>query len=179
MKLRRNTRLIALAMSGLLAFGPVASAAETEPAYHHLPPTLDGGRCHIDRAKASKWGLIIGAAIGGTIGAGATKDEDRAFATALGAVIGAFVGKKIADALSDSSRACISETLQYADDNQTITWHDGPAALDYALTPISTYKSSAGQACRTYVIEASAGATSKRADGRACRTAQDAWQILE
>jgi surface antigen len=178
MKHRRETRLVALALCGLLAFGPVAAAAETQPARHRLPPSLEGGLCHIDPAKASKWGLIIGAAIGGTIGAGASKDEDRAFGTALGAVIGAFVGKKIAEALSDTSRACISETLQYAADNQTIAWHDGAAMLDYRLTPIRSYDD-AGKSCRTYVIEASSGSTSRRADGRACRTADSVWQILE
>jgi surface antigen len=144
-----------------------------------LPPSLDGGRCHFDKLTGKKLGLIVGATIGAAIGAGAARDEDRAFATALGAVIGALVGKTIGEALSENSRRCITEALEHAPDRQTITWHDSDAKLDYALTPTRSFTGDAGKPCRDYVIDASDSATSKHADGSACRYGDNAWQILK
>jgi surface antigen len=154
-------------------------ALAADGAAHRLPPGLEGGQCHPDRLSGRTVGLIIGATLGAAIGAGASSDEDRAFGTALGAVIGAVIGKKIGRALSPDSKACIGETLEYAADDQTITWHDPDAKLDYALTPTKSATDSAGKACRDYIIKASDETTSKTADGSACRYGDNAWQIVD
>ena len=147
--------------------------------YPTLPPGLEGGRCHPDRLSGKTIGLIVGATVGGAIGGKIAGHEDRVLGTALGAVVGALIGSKVGSALSENSRACIGETLQYAAANQTITWRDPDAGLDYALTPSNSVRNAQGETCRIYTIKAAMGTTTKTADGRACRYGDNAWQIVE
>ena len=186
-----SQRCAAALVAVLFTLGPLTEAARADPpswAPAHgyrdkqgapLPPGLEGGRCYPERLSGKTVGIIVGATLGAAIGGKVAGKEDRMLGTALGAVIGALIGKKVGEALSEDSRNCIGETLEYAADRQTITWHDPDAGLNYALTPTASNTDPEGKACRSYVIEASDGTTSKTADGRACRYTENSWQIIQ
>ena len=198
----RTGRLAAATVAVLFALGPLSDAAKADPpswAPAHgyrdkhgeappppventripLPPGLEGGHCYPDRLSGKTVGIIVGATLGAAIGGKVAGKEDRMLGTAVGAVIGALIGKHVGEALSEDSRKCIGETLEYAGDHQTIAWHDPDMKLNYSLTPTARSVDADGKACRSYVIEASDGATSKTADGKACRYSESSWQIVQ
>jgi surface antigen len=198
----RTGRLAAATVAVLFALGPLSDAAKADPpswAPAHgyrdkhgkaqaapventripLPPGLEGGRCYPDRLSGKTVGIIVGATLGAAIGGKVAGRDDRMLGTAVGAVIGALIGKQVGEALSEDSRKCIGETLEYAGNHQTIAWHDPDTKLNYSLTPTARSTNADGKACRSYVIEASDGATSKTADGQACRYSDNSWQIIQ
>jgi len=209
-------RLLAVAVSGLLAFGGPALAdpppwapahgyyknkgkpghkhsykkhhSDYDHGHHHdggygdVLPWLVGaagaGYIAANRCKREALGAVLGGVVGGVAGAELGKREHREAATIAGALIGVLVGQSIGRSLDRVDQYCTGQTLEYADDRQTVEWRDPDAEARYRVTPTSTYEARDGRYCREYTSQATIGGQQRQTYGTACRQPDGAWEVV-
>ena len=102
------------------------------------------GRCNVEAA-----GAALGGVVGGAIGSQVGKGDGRTVAIILGTVLGAVVGAQAARELSGADQACFGHALELAQDRQRVGWRSPNGGIDYAVTPLRTYRRD-GRQCRDY-----------------------------
>jgi surface antigen len=73
---------------------------------------------------------------------------------------------------------CTGQTLEYAQDQQTIQWQNPDTHASYNVTPINTYQAGDGRYCREYVTQSRIGGRLQETYGTACRQPDGSWQIV-
>ena len=119
--------------------------------YNHLYADIIGifdGKCNYE-----KIGTVVGGATGAVIGSKAVDKKDKVVGVIAGTVIGAIIGKVIGRAIDERDRQCTAQALEYAEEGQTIEWHNSNTKIDYAVTPINSYQSG-GRDCKLFLTKA-------------------------
>ena len=134
---------------------------------------LIGNRCNREAL-----GSVLGGTIGGLAGSRIGRGDGRTAATIAGALLGVLVGKSIGRQMDQVDHYCTGQTLEYAQDHQSIQWQNPDTRTNYNVTPVNTYESRDGRYCREYVTQTSIGGRLQETYGTACRQPDGAWQIV-
>jgi surface antigen len=134
---------------------------------------IAAGRCDFEAV-----GAVLGGVVGGAVGSQVGRGEGRMIAIVLGTVVGAVVGAHVAKRIEDADRACIGHTLEISGDRASVTWLNPHTGITYVVTPTRGYKSD-GRACREFTTRATAGGKTTTSEGRACRTRDGEWRIIQ
>ena len=143
---------------------------EADPAVLVRVPEVGLGQCNRD---------VIGAILGGTVGAAAGsrigKGDGRILATVGGAIIGVLVGGNIGRAMDQVDQNCVGQVLERAPTGKTVIWKN-PDQGEYRVTPTRTYQTNNGSYCREYQTKIYIGGKLENAHGTACRQADGTWK---
>jgi surface antigen len=180
---------LAIIENKTLAAGPPpwapAHGRHHQPKHHHdshILPWLGGavvaGYLIGNRCNREALGTVIGGTIGGLAGSQIGRGDGRTAATIAGALLGALVGKSIGRSMDQVDRYCTGQTLEYAQDQQTIQWQNPDTHASYNVTPINTYQAGDGRYCREYVTQSRIGGQLQETYGTACRQPDGSWQIV-
>ncbi len=135
---------------------------------------LVGNRCNREAI-----GSVLGGVLGGLAGSNAGRGDRRQAATIAGALIGVLVGKSIGRHMDTVDQYCTGQTFEYAQDSQSIQWHNPDDRTSYNVTPINHFQTRDGRYCREYSSQATIGGRQRQTYGTACRQPDGSWQIVE
>ncbi|MEN8167348.1 MAG: RT0821/Lpp0805 family surface protein [Pseudomonadota bacterium] len=151
--------------------------------HHNLLPWLGGavavGYLAGNRCNREALGSVLGGVVGGIAGSHIGRGDGRTAATIAGALLGVLAGKSIGRSMDQVDRYCTGQTLEYAQDRQSIQWQNPDNRSNYSVTPINTYQSRDGRYCREYVTQAAIGNRQQQVYGTACRQPDGSWQIVD
>lgn len=122
-------------------------------------------------------GQALGAVLGGVVGARVTEGDNRPIGVIAGAIIGYIVGGSIGRSMDERDRACVGQALEYAEDDETISWRNPDQQTLYRVTPTRTYEAEDNY-CREYTREAVIGDRKQIVVGEACRQPDGQWKII-
>ena len=134
---------------------------------------LIGNRCNREAL-----GSVLGGTLGGLAGSRIGRGDGRTAATIAGALLGIMVGKSIGRSMDQVDHYCTGQTLEYAQDRQSIQWQNPDTRANYSVTPINTYEARDGRYCREYVTQSYIGGRQQETYGTACRQPDGSWQIV-
>jgi surface antigen len=127
-------------------------------------------------------GTLGGAAAGGLLGAQFGSGTGRLVGVALGALGGAFLGSEIGKTMDTVDRQEAAKTqqtaLEYNRTGQAATWSNPDTGAHGTVTPIRTFNSTQGQACREYRHDVRIGDKSEQVIGQACRQPDGTWKVV-
>ncbi|MEN8178696.1 MAG: RT0821/Lpp0805 family surface protein [Pseudomonadota bacterium] len=135
---------------------------------------LVGNRCNREAA-----GSVLGGVLGGLAGSNVGRGDGRRAATIAGALIGVLVGKSVGRHMDQVDHYCTGQTFEYAQDRQSIQWHNPDDRTSYNVTPINHFQTRDGRYCREYTTQASIGGRQQQTYGTACRQSDGSWQIVD
>jgi len=130
------------------------------------------GRCN--RADV---GAVIGGAIGGAVGSTVGSGDTRVIATIAGVVLGAVIGREIGKDMDREDRGCLGHSLELVSVGTTVRWDNPAYGVAYALTPTRDFRRD-GRDCREFTLVTSKGSRRESGSGRACRTADGQWNMV-
>lgn len=193
-----------LALSNpLLAAPPHWAPAYGRHGHHQQPPVRHYDRRHHDRYRGHSnilpWlggaavagylvgnrcnreavGSVLGGVLGGLAGSNMGRGDGRRAATIAGALIGVLVGKSVGRHMDQVDQYCTGQTFEYAQDRQSIQWHNPDERTTYSVTPINHFQTRDGRYCREYTSQASIGGRQQQTYGTACRQPDGSWQIVD
>jgi surface antigen len=113
-------------------------------------------------------GTLIGAAVGGLVGAQFGSGTGKIIATTLGVLAGAWAGNATGKALDDADKKQMG---------QTASWSNPDSGNRGTVTPTKTYQTAAGQNCREYRQTVTVDGKTEEAWGTACRQPDGTWVI--
>jgi len=134
---------------------------------------LVGNRCNRQAV-----GSVLGGVLGGLAGSNIGRGDGRRAATIAGTLIGIMVGNSIGRHMDQVDQYCTGQTLEYAQDRQSIQWHNPDDRISYNVTPINHFETRDGRYCREYTTQATIGGRLQQTYGTACRQPDGSWQIL-
>lgn len=127
-------------------------------------------------------GTLLGAGAGALLGAQVGDGRGRLLAVAVGTLAGALIGQDMGRTLDKADQAIMQQNAQYALEHaptRTSTpWRNPDSGNRGELTPLETYKTSAGQYCREYQQTVWIGGEQQQAYGTACRQPDGSWKII-
>ncbi len=188
----RSKRIAAAAL--ILACGAVWSApASAEPppwapAWGHrakgknkhrvqqasVPPyDIGRGRCNRDLI-----GGLLGGAAGGLAGAQIGSGKGQLAAVAAGTLLGFLVGNNIGRSMDEADQACLTQTLEHAENGQEIVWNNPDSGARYQVTPTKTIHVTENRYCREYTTTAVIGGKTQDTYGKACRQPDGSWRLV-
>ena len=139
----------------------------------YVPPYDIGlGRCNRDLI-----GGLLGAAAGGLAGAQIGSGKGQLAAVAAGTLLGFLVGNNIGRSMDEADQACLTQTLEHAENGQEIVWNNPDSGARYQVTPTKTIHVAENRYCREYTTTAVIGGKTQNTYGRACRQPDGAWEI--
>jgi len=131
------------------------------------------GRCNRD---------VIGAILGGAVGAAAGsqfgKGDGRTLATLGGAIVGVLVGGNLGRAMDQVDQNCVGQALERAQTGKTVVWKNPDRQGQYKVTPTRTYQTRNGTYCREYQTQIVIGGKLQNAYGKACRQPDGTWKKI-
>jgi len=126
-------------------------------------------------------GTLIGAAVGGLVGAQFGSGTGKIIATTLGVLAGAWAGNATGKALDDADKKQMQSTAQTSLENnqtgQTASWSNPDSGNRGTVTPTKTYQTAAGQNCREYRQTVTVDGKTEEAWSTACRQPDGTWEI--
>lgn len=150
---------------------PFARAADF-PMPRTVPPVATPttiGRC--DREQLGQiLGGIAGGVIGSQVGEGS---RHRSIATVSGIIIGIVVGGEIGRRMDEQDHACMSQALEFAQNDQPVQWTSRDGAT-YRVTP-GAPSASGETICRAFETRLRVDGREQSERGRACRQADGTW----
>jgi len=149
---------------------PFARAADF-PMPRTVPPVATPttiGRC--DREQL---GQILGGIAGGVIGSQVGQGSGRTIATVSGIIIGIVVGGEIGRRMDEQDHACMSQALEFAQNDQPVQWTSRNGAT-YLVTP-GAPSASGESVCRPFETSIRVDGREQTERGRACRQADGTW----
>jgi surface antigen len=127
-------------------------------------------------------GTLGGAAAGGLLGAQFGSGTGQLIGVALGALGGAFLGSEIGKSMDTVDRQEAAKTqqtaLEYNKTGQSATWSNPDTGARGTVTPVRTFQSNQGQACREYRHDVKVGDKTEQVIGQACRQSDGTWKVV-
>jgi surface antigen len=127
-------------------------------------------------------GTLGGAAAGGLLGAQFGSGTGQLVGVALGALGGAFLGSEIGKTMDTVDRNEAAKTqqqaLEYNRTGQASTWSNPDSGARGTVTPVRTFQSNQGQACREYRHDVMVGDKREQVIGQACRQSDGTWKVV-
>jgi surface antigen len=150
------------------------------PAYGYRTkyPDIDIGTCNRGFSNSQLVGGALGAVVGGLLGSKVGKGDGKLAATAAGTLLGALAGASIAQSMDTADNECVRKTLEGSLDQRQVAWQNPDADAQYKVTPVKSYKNTAGRYCREYITEAVIGGVTEKVYGTACRQPDGAWELM-
>jgi len=140
-----------------------------------MAPLLLGlGGCEGPTKQQS--GAVIGAGLGGLLGAQVGHGGTRTAATIGGAILGGLLGGAIGSSMDETDRLRAAHALEYNRTRQPSRWTNPDSGAEYTVTPTRTY-STGGEDCREYSTEVFIDGQRDVVYGSACRGPDGTWQI--
>ncbi|MGQ0384559.1 MAG: glycine zipper 2TM domain-containing protein [Gammaproteobacteria bacterium] len=130
------------------------------------------GRCDRERV-----GTVLGAVVGGAIGASVADRDDRLIAILAGATIGAVIGREIGDDMDRSDHACFGHSLELLEDGRHARWDGARGGLFWILTPDLRFERD-GRVCRHFSLVREYQGKAYRKRGGACRFGDGHWRMI-
>ena len=131
--------------------------------------------------KNETGGTLIGAAVGGLVGAQFGSGSGKIIAATLGVLAGAWAGDELGKSLDDADRQKMQKTAQASleknQTGQTASWTNPDSGNRGTVTPTKTYQTASGQNCREYQQTVTVDGKTEEASGTACRQADGTWKI--
>jgi surface antigen len=122
-------------------------------------------------------GEVIGAVIGGVVGAQIDDGNTRTAAIILGTIAGGMIGRHIGQSMDDTDRLMTAQSLNDSRTGQSTTWVNPDTGHEYTVTPTRTYEES-GSPCREFQLDATVGGrTDQDVYGTACLQADGSWLV--
>ncbi len=122
-------------------------------------------------------GMVIGGVLGGLLGAQTRDHHLRPIAIVAGTLIGASIGGTIGAYMDETDRLRAGQTLETVRTGVSSTWRNPDTGVQYQFTPTNTYETTQGP-CREYTMEALIGGQREQIYGTACRQADGSWKIV-
>ena len=126
-------------------------------------------------------GTIAGAGLGGLIGTQVGGGKGKLAAVVLGTLAGAWAGSEIGKSLDKADKAYAQRTaqdaLEYNKAKQASTWRNPDSGNSGTVTPVSTYRDTAGNDCREFETAIFVDGKQEKGTGTACRQADGTWKI--
>ncbi len=139
------------------------------------------GACQQGQVNKSTGGTLIGAGLGGLLGAQFGSGAGQLAAVAIGALGGAFIGSEIGKSLDNADKAALERTSQGALEanriGQTSTWQNPDSGHSGSVTPTRTYQTASGENCREYQQTVTIAGKTETVFGTACRQSDGTWKI--
>lgn len=175
---------LAAALAGLLMAAPAQARIEWQPSHgwqpqrtRQAPPPrwpsdygIIGGRC-----DSRMVGALLGAAVGGHVGAWAGGRRPVAFLA--GPMAGGPLGARLGGEMDAADRGCIGHALELAPANATVAWARAGGRIAYALTPLR-HHALLGQACREFMGRVTVDGRHQPFRGMACRAGEGVWKLV-
>jgi len=133
---------------------------------------IRGGRCDRERV-----GTVLGAVVGGAIGASVADRDDRLIAVLAGATIGAIIGREIGEDMDRSDHACFGHSLELLEDGRRVRWDGARPGLYWTLTPDRRFERD-GHVCRHFTLVREFDGRTVRKRGSACRFGDGDWRMI-
>ncbi len=150
--------------------------------HHNILPWLGGaavaGYLVGNKCNREAVGSVLGGVLGGLAGSNVGRGDGRRAATIAGALIGVLVGKSIGRHMDQVDQYCTGQTFEYAQDRQSIQWHNPDDRSTYSVTPINHFQTRDGRYCREYTSQATIGGRQHQTYGTACRQPDGSWQLM-
>jgi surface antigen len=132
--------------------------------------------------KKQSAGAVIGSIAGGILGAQVGKGSGKAAAAAAGAVLGLYLGSEVGKTLDRADKLYASQTANRAFESnpvgQSSGWKNPDSGNSGSFTPTRTVLQSNGEPCRDYETTVTIDGRTETAYGRACRSADGSWRIV-
>ncbi|MDX2346746.1 MAG: RT0821/Lpp0805 family surface protein [Legionella sp.] len=122
-------------------------------------------------------GMLAGGVAGGLLGSQIGSGSGQVAAAATGAFIGAVLGGKIGQHMDKQDQLEVQHALESTATGKTARWKNPDTGNQYRVTPTRTYYR-AEQPCREYTTYANIGGKQEQIYGKACRTADGAWRVV-
>jgi surface antigen len=132
-----------------------------------------GGSCN-----RKEIGTVIGAVAGGAIGSQIGDGDSRPVAIIVGAVLGAVIGREIGEDMDDADRGCFGHALELVEPGKSVRWLNERTHVTYLLTPLAGSGRDSSN-CRPFRLKMQREGQSRSTDGRACRTADGTWKMIQ
>ncbi|MGQ0429742.1 MAG: glycine zipper 2TM domain-containing protein [Gammaproteobacteria bacterium] len=133
---------------------------------------ISGGRCDRERV-----GTVLGAVVGGAIGASVADRDDRLIAILAGATIGAIIGREIGEDMDRNDHACFGHSLELLEDGRRVRWDGARAGLFWVLTPDRRFERD-GRVCRHFTLIREFNGRAFKKHGSACRFGDGDWRMI-
>jgi surface antigen len=130
------------------------------------------GRCDRERV-----GTVLGAVVGGAIGASVADGRDKLIAILAGATIGAIIGREIGEDMDRDDHACFGHSLELLEDGRRVRWEGARPGLYWMLTPDRRFERD-GRVCRHFTLVREVGGRTVRKRGSACRFGDGDWRMI-
>jgi len=128
-------------------------------------------------------GTLVGAGGGALIGSQFGGGKGQLITTALGALAGAWAGSEVGKSLDRADRLAMQDTtqrtLETAPSRQVSQWRNPDTGNYGTVTPVRTFQSTGGQACREYQQTITVGGRTEEGYGTACRQPDGTWKIVQ
>ncbi len=122
-------------------------------------------------------GEVIGAVIGGVVGAQVDGGDSRTAAIIIGTIAGAMIGRHIGQSMDDTDRMMTAQSLNDSRTGESTTWVNPDTGYRYTVTPTRTFEESSGP-CREFQLDATVGGqTDQNVYGTACLQADGSWLV--
>ena len=122
-------------------------------------------------------GEVIGAVIGGVIGAQIDDGDTRTAAIILGTIADSMIGRHIGQSMDDTDRMMTARSLNDSRTGEPTTWVNPDTGYEYTVTPTRTFEESSGP-CREFQLDATVGGrTDQDVYGTACLQADGSWLV--
>ncbi len=124
---------------------------------------------------------LIGAGLGGLLGAQFGSGDGQVAMAVLGTVAGAAIGNKIGKNMDKVDRMKMRDAEQRAYSapmNETIIWNNPDTGHSGTVTPVREGRRQSGQYCREFQSEINVGGQREKGYGTACQQPDGSWKIV-
>lgn len=139
------------------------------------------GACQQGQVNKQTGGTLVGAGLGGLLGAQVGSGTGQLAAVAIGALAGAFIGSEVGKSLDNADKAYLERTSQSALEanpvGQVSTWKNPDSGHSGTVTPTRTYQAASGENCREYQQTVTIAGKTESVYGTACRQSDGTWKI--
>jgi surface antigen len=124
---------------------------------------------------------MIGAGLGGLLGAKFGRGDGQVAMAVLGTVAGAAIGNKMGKNMDKVDRMKMRDAEQRAYSapmNETIIWKNPDSGHSGTVTPVREGRRQNGQYCREFQSEINVGGQREKGYGTACQQPDGSWKIV-
>lgn len=122
-------------------------------------------------------GQVLGGAVGAAAGSQIGSGSGQTAAIIGGTILGVLIGGEIGRSMDAADQKCVGQTLEHAEQGQTVAWRNPDDGVRYRVTPTDTFQRDDGRYCREYTSTAIVGGRERTTTGIACRQSDGTWEL--